>query len=64
MKALDVGGATIVRKVKAAAAAVAQQLRPAPAARRPRDPFYSDNERREAIGGDASWVGRRKGWLR
>lgn len=69
MKTLDVVG-TGARKVKAAVAAVAAQLRPTPASSSTaRDPFYSDSERRAAInaGADAAagrWVGRRKGWLR
>ena len=69
MKALDVLG-TGARKVKAAAAAVAAQMRPTPASSATsRDSFYSDSESRAAInaGADAAsgrWLERRKGWLR
>lgn len=59
MKLLDTAGKTL----KKAAAAVVKAATPEPG--RPRDPWYSDDERRAAVDGRARWLGpRRGGWLR
>jgi hypothetical protein len=55
----------LVGKATTAVATVAKAI--PPAAARPRDPFYSDDERKAEVNArrdGGRWIPRRQGWLR